>query len=271
MEVGNSGMFRPEMLEPMGLPPDVRVIAWGLSLERPTMILYKIGNIRDLFGHKARGGGGGFALGGGFARVRTGRGVPARAPAARAAAHSAAHDPACPPPRRARRAGQPQRGAVKPHLPPRLVTRARRALRDPPILSVARLGPPKPQRVCKPASYASGRRVVVYCRRQSGGGSPGEAVRGEARSGALIGALQSSYGCSGLGLEGERGGRRGPHRGRTRGSAGGKRVRGAAAKGAGAGPERGRAAARQRAQAHGRAQQRGSYLPPASSSREAGS
>lgn len=34
MEVGNSGMFRPEMLEPMGLPEDVTVIAWGLSLER---------------------------------------------------------------------------------------------------------------------------------------------------------------------------------------------------------------------------------------------
>jgi phenylalanyl-tRNA synthetase alpha chain len=32
MEVGNSGMFRPEMLRPMGLPPDVNVIAWGLSL-----------------------------------------------------------------------------------------------------------------------------------------------------------------------------------------------------------------------------------------------
>lgn len=31
----------------------VRVIAWGLSLERPTMIKYKIENIRDLFGHKA--------------------------------------------------------------------------------------------------------------------------------------------------------------------------------------------------------------------------
>ena len=46
-------MFRPEMLLPMGLPPDVRVIAWGLSLERPTMIKYKIENIRDLFGHKA--------------------------------------------------------------------------------------------------------------------------------------------------------------------------------------------------------------------------
>jgi phenylalanyl-tRNA synthetase alpha chain len=45
-------MFRPEMLAPMGLPPGVRVIAWGLSLERPTMIKYRIGNIRDLFGHQ---------------------------------------------------------------------------------------------------------------------------------------------------------------------------------------------------------------------------
>jgi phenylalanyl-tRNA synthetase alpha chain len=52
MEVGNSGIFRPEMLQPMGMPPDVNVIAWGLSLERPTMILYGIDNIRDLFGHK---------------------------------------------------------------------------------------------------------------------------------------------------------------------------------------------------------------------------
>ena len=34
MEVGNSGMFRPEMLRPMGLPEGVNVIAWGLSLER---------------------------------------------------------------------------------------------------------------------------------------------------------------------------------------------------------------------------------------------
>lgn len=40
-EIGNSGMFRPEMLRPMGLPEDVRVIAWGLSLERPTMIKYR--------------------------------------------------------------------------------------------------------------------------------------------------------------------------------------------------------------------------------------
>lgn len=38
VEIGNSGMFRPEMLEPMGLPKDMRVYGWGLSLERPTMI-----------------------------------------------------------------------------------------------------------------------------------------------------------------------------------------------------------------------------------------
>uniref|UniRef100_A0A9J7ZH54 phenylalanine--tRNA ligase n=1 Tax=Cyprinus carpio carpio TaxID=630221 RepID=A0A9J7ZH54_CYPCA len=34
VEVGNSGVFRPEMLLPMGLPEGVSVIAWGLSLER---------------------------------------------------------------------------------------------------------------------------------------------------------------------------------------------------------------------------------------------
>lgn len=52
VEVGNSGVFRPEMLLPMGIPEDVTVIAWGLSLERPTMIKYAISNIRDLVGHK---------------------------------------------------------------------------------------------------------------------------------------------------------------------------------------------------------------------------
>jgi len=34
VEIGNSGMFRPEMLRPMGFSEDVNVIAWGLSLER---------------------------------------------------------------------------------------------------------------------------------------------------------------------------------------------------------------------------------------------
>jgi phenylalanyl-tRNA synthetase alpha chain len=52
VEIGNSGIFRPEMLGPMGLPENVRVIAWGLALERPVMIKYGVQNIRDLFGHK---------------------------------------------------------------------------------------------------------------------------------------------------------------------------------------------------------------------------
>ncbi|XP_056366187.1 phenylalanine--tRNA ligase alpha subunit [Oenanthe melanoleuca] len=52
VEVGNSGVFRPELLLPMGLPENVSVIAWGLSLERPTMIKYGIKNIRELMGHR---------------------------------------------------------------------------------------------------------------------------------------------------------------------------------------------------------------------------
>lgn len=54
VEIGNSGMFRPEMLLPMGLPADVNVAGYGLSLERPTMIRYGIDNIRDLFGPKVK-------------------------------------------------------------------------------------------------------------------------------------------------------------------------------------------------------------------------
>lgn len=52
IEVGNSGMFRPELLRPMGFDEDVRAIGYGLSLERPTMIKYNINNIRDLVGPK---------------------------------------------------------------------------------------------------------------------------------------------------------------------------------------------------------------------------
>ena len=52
VEVGNSGIFRPEMLLALGLPEDVSVIAWGLSLERPAMIHYKLDNIRNLLGHQ---------------------------------------------------------------------------------------------------------------------------------------------------------------------------------------------------------------------------
>ncbi|XP_014290847.1 phenylalanine--tRNA ligase alpha subunit [Halyomorpha halys] len=54
IEVGNSGMFRPEMLLTLGLPPNVNVIAWGLSVERPAMIKYHFNNIRDLVGPKVQ-------------------------------------------------------------------------------------------------------------------------------------------------------------------------------------------------------------------------
>ena len=40
VEIGNSGIFRPEMLLPMGLPENVSVIAWGLSLERYVCIVF---------------------------------------------------------------------------------------------------------------------------------------------------------------------------------------------------------------------------------------
>lgn len=52
VEIGNSGLFRPEMLLAMGLPRDLRVYGFGLSLERPTMIKYGVSNIRELLGHK---------------------------------------------------------------------------------------------------------------------------------------------------------------------------------------------------------------------------
>jgi len=52
VEIGNSGVFRPEMLLALGLPENVTVIAWGISLERPAMIHYKLDNIRNLLGHQ---------------------------------------------------------------------------------------------------------------------------------------------------------------------------------------------------------------------------
>lgn len=48
IEVGNSGMFRKEMLAPYGIECDV--IAWGLALERLLMILFGYEDIRDLHG-----------------------------------------------------------------------------------------------------------------------------------------------------------------------------------------------------------------------------
>eukprot|EP01063_Lacrimia_lanifica_P014457 TRINITY_DN21034_c0_g1_i1.p2 TRINITY_DN21034_c0_g1~~TRINITY_DN21034_c0_g1_i1.p2 ORF type:complete len:509 (+),score=236.81 TRINITY_DN21034_c0_g1_i1:145-1671(+) len=52
MEIGNSGVFRPEMLRPMGLPEGVTAIAWGLGLERVACRHYKLDSVHDLFGHR---------------------------------------------------------------------------------------------------------------------------------------------------------------------------------------------------------------------------
>jgi len=54
LEVGNSGIFRPEMLRPMGLPENVKVIAWGFGLERQMMLMFNVDNIRDLMGPKVK-------------------------------------------------------------------------------------------------------------------------------------------------------------------------------------------------------------------------
>ncbi|MEM2925544.1 MAG: phenylalanine--tRNA ligase subunit alpha, partial [Methanocellales archaeon] len=48
MEIGNSGVFREEMLWPYGIDADV--IAWGLALERILMLLYGFNDIRNLHG-----------------------------------------------------------------------------------------------------------------------------------------------------------------------------------------------------------------------------
>ncbi len=48
VEVGNSGIFRDEVLEPLGV--DCDVMAWGLSLERLLMLMYGFEDIRDVHG-----------------------------------------------------------------------------------------------------------------------------------------------------------------------------------------------------------------------------
>ncbi|MFH0986709.1 MAG: phenylalanine--tRNA ligase subunit alpha [Candidatus Micrarchaeota archaeon] len=47
MELGGSGMFRPEMLKPLGV--DVPVIAWSMGLGRLAMFRLGIKHIKDLF------------------------------------------------------------------------------------------------------------------------------------------------------------------------------------------------------------------------------
>lgn len=49
IELGNSGVFRPEVLLPVGIKSPV--IAWGLALERLAMFIYDIDDIRQCLGH----------------------------------------------------------------------------------------------------------------------------------------------------------------------------------------------------------------------------
>ncbi|MFB6198359.1 MAG: phenylalanine--tRNA ligase subunit alpha [Halobacteriaceae archaeon] len=48
IEIGNSGMFRPEVLDPLGV--DCDVMAWGLALERLFMLVTGAEDIRDVHG-----------------------------------------------------------------------------------------------------------------------------------------------------------------------------------------------------------------------------
>ncbi|MEF8883328.1 MAG: phenylalanine--tRNA ligase subunit alpha [Halapricum sp.] len=48
VEIGNSGIFRPEMLEPLDV--DCDVMAWGLALERLMMLVTGAEDIRDVHG-----------------------------------------------------------------------------------------------------------------------------------------------------------------------------------------------------------------------------
>jgi phenylalanyl-tRNA synthetase alpha chain len=47
MELGGSGIFRPEVTEPVGV--DTPVLAWGLGLERLAMLRYELSDIRSLY------------------------------------------------------------------------------------------------------------------------------------------------------------------------------------------------------------------------------
>jgi len=49
LEMGGSGMFRPEVTYAWGIRDPVRVLAWGLGLERLAMLKLKREDIRDLY------------------------------------------------------------------------------------------------------------------------------------------------------------------------------------------------------------------------------
>jgi phenylalanyl-tRNA synthetase alpha chain len=47
IELGGSGIFRPEVTEPLGI--DVPVLAWGLGLERPLMLKLGLNDLRSFY------------------------------------------------------------------------------------------------------------------------------------------------------------------------------------------------------------------------------
>jgi phenylalanyl-tRNA synthetase alpha chain len=49
LELGGSGIFRPEVTLPLGLDKDTKVLAWGLGIDRLFMIKENITDIRELF------------------------------------------------------------------------------------------------------------------------------------------------------------------------------------------------------------------------------
>lgn len=55
LELGGAGIFRAEVVNPL-MPnaekENIRVIAWGLGMDRLAMLKYKLTDIRDLFSHK---------------------------------------------------------------------------------------------------------------------------------------------------------------------------------------------------------------------------
>ncbi len=53
LEVGNSGLFRQEMLQPLGCG-NKSTVAWGLGLERIAMLLYGVEKLSDLIGPDIR-------------------------------------------------------------------------------------------------------------------------------------------------------------------------------------------------------------------------
>jgi phenylalanyl-tRNA synthetase alpha chain len=49
LEMGGSGIFRPEVTYPFGIKDPTRVLAWGQGLERIAMLYYDRNDMRDFY------------------------------------------------------------------------------------------------------------------------------------------------------------------------------------------------------------------------------